>query len=264
MIAIAVVSILFIASIYTLVFNFVNFLVNSNVKRLKNYLFLVFVMLIVSGCSTKTVSPSTGIPAPPTKVESVQPKLSKVQSNIDKSIVENTKVSEALKNQTKQLLDQKSKIIDAIEISERFKGSAKGKQLISELDAMALNVKLLAIQGSNKELELQNLELSKKLAEAGKLLEETKADAQKTMGALISKEYETTELISQNKFLANNLTSRNEDVETLQKENTKLEKKAASASVYKNWIIGLATGFILWTILKNILLIYWPSARFRI
>lgn len=221
-------------------------------------------MLIVSGCSTKTVPPSTGIPTPPIKVESVQPKLSKVQTNIDKSIVENAKASEALKNQTKQLLDQKSKIIDAIEISNRFKESAKGKLLISELDAMALNAKLLAIQGSNKELELQNLELSRKLDEAGKLLEETKTEAQKTMSALILKEYETNELSTQNKFLANNLTSRNNDVETLQKETAKLEKKAASASVYKNWIIGLATGFIAWTILKNILMIYFPATRFRI
>lgn len=229
----------------------------------KKYIVLCLSVLVLA-CTDRPISESVNIPTPPAKTQSVRPQLATVQTNIDKTIVDNAKISETLKNQTKQLLDQKAQIVEAILMSEKFKETAKAKQLISELDAMALNAKLLSIQGSNKELEIQNQELVKKLAETSALLEATKAEAQKTMESLILAEGELSTLRGQNGFLASNLTSRNQDVEALQKKNASLEKKAASASVYKNWIIGLAAGFILWTILKNILMIYFPATRFRI
>jgi hypothetical protein len=92
----------------------------------------------------------------------------------------------------------------------------------------------------------------------------TKEDASITYRKLLDKENEASELRSQNKFLANSLNIKNTEVESLKKSLEKEKIKSARATVYKNWVYGLVGGFLLWIVIKNILMIYFPMTKFRI
>jgi dynactin complex subunit len=79
-----------------------------------------------------------------------------------------------------------------------------------------------------------------------KILEDTKKDAQKTLEKLVKAESELKELRNQNAHLAGNLEKQNNEV-------LKLSEDLATASVYKNWIIGVVV-FIIVLIIAYIVL----------
>ena len=126
-----------------------------------------------------------------------------------------------------------------------------------EKDATDLIDELSKVKSRNMFLELENTDLSKLKDEQELNLENMKNSLTKAEGLVIGKENEANELRTQNDFLGKNLATKN-------KENEKLVKEAATANVYKHaiwWAIGL---FLLYTILKNVLMIYFPAIRFRV
>lgn len=238
--------------------------------KLKKYILLMITLVMLS-CGTKDVQESITLPTPPVATKSVQPQLTKVQDNIETIISKNEVSKLKFQDQSKTIEAQKVKIVEAIVHSERIKEQAKSKQLLAELDAMKLSTSLLEIRDLNVMIGDKNKSLEGSLFEVNELLQLTRSGARQTMQELQIKEAETNTLRDQNDFLAKNLTARNTDVKTLQgtikslqAKIEKLTKQAASAGVYKNWIIGLASGFLLWTILKNILMVYFPATKFRI
>ena len=224
---------------------------------------LVIPLLLISGCAPKQ-TPPIAIPIAPVVTESVVPSLQKVSSGIDRGLDTNHQIDTKIKQQQNTVLEQKIVIVETIAKVERLKEKAKAKQLIEEIELIDIINDLNKIQQRNLFLEKQNTELDTIRKDQEAILKMTKEDASITYKKLMDKENEAKELRSQNTFLAKNLENKNKEVESLKKNLQKEKVRAARASVYRNWIIGIVSAFVLWTIVKNVLMMYFPLTKFRI
>ena len=236
---------------------------HTNLKKRFLRLSLLIPILIISSCITST-TPKVDIPPPPKLVESVVPSLKKVSDGIDKTIETNKKIDDKIKEQRSTVLEQKLSIVETIAKVERLQEKIISDQLIKEIEILDIVTELKAIETRNLFLEKQNSELDAIRTEQEAILKMTKEDASITYKKLLDKENEANELRNQNSFLSKNLQLKNSEVEKLKTELSKEKIKAAKASVYKNWIIGLVSAFVGWVIIKNILMIYFPMTKFRI
>jgi hypothetical protein len=235
----------------------------SNVKRHLSVSSVLLAVFIIFGCAPKTTPPSI-IPPPPAKIESVAPSLRKVSDGIDRTIETNTKIDTTIKQQRETVLRQKIKISETITKVEKLREKVLAEQLIKEIEVVEIINDLRTIEQRNLFLETQNGELENIRKDQAAILKMTKEDASITYRKLMDKENEANELRNQNTFLATNLTTKNQEAETLKKNLEKEKVKAAKASVYRNWIFGLVGGFVLWIIIKNVLMVYFPMTKFRI
>lgn len=212
-------------------------------------------------CGVKP-SPSI-IPPPPTKVESVVPSLKTVSKGIDDSIIENVKLSNKIEEQKNSVSEQKIAILDAISQAEKIKEKSLANQAISEVEAINLITQLKNVQSRNLFLETQNSELSTIKNRQDQLLQDVKNKSSETLQKLLAKEGETDNLRTQNDFLGKNLVMKNSELQSLQSNLEKEKVKSARAEVYRKWILGLVSAFVLWTVIKNVLMAYSPI-KFRI
>ena len=220
---------------------------------MKRYILIALGCITLIGCAT---TPSTIIPPAPQKVESALPEVKKASATVDAGIKTNLNVGQKIKEQTQTIKDQRESIDNAIALADSLKVKLDNKTLV-EKDATDLIDELSKVKSRNMFLELENTDLSKLKDEQELNLENMKNSLTKAEGLVIGKENEANELRTQNDFLGKNLATKN-------KENEKLVKEAATANVYKHaiwWAIGL---FLLYTILKNVLMIYFPAIRFRV
>jgi len=217
---------------------------------------------LLFGCA-KDITPSLIIQTPP-KTESAIPHFKKVENGIDRSIQSNTKIDSKIKEQKGALLDQKIVIEETITKIERLVEQVTAHKTIQEIDAIDILNSIKTIHTRNLFLETQNNELTQILSEQEGILKMTKEDASITYRKLIDKEEEVNRLRELNKLIANNLVAKDNDIRTLQNSLQKEKINSARANVYRNWVYGLAGSFIAWLIIKNILMVYFPLARFRI
>lgn len=231
----------------------------NNIRRTCLFvpLFLIF------GCA-KTSTPPVNIPPPPPQRESVLPHLNKIHSGIDGSIKTNIQIEDQIKKQKQEVLNQRLDISEAIIQAEKLKNKIENNESVFKQDIISLIDVLKKVETRNLFLEKQNEELETKRKEQAEILRITKDDAVITYKKLIDKENEVSELRTQNGFLSSSLSKKNVEVENLKKQIEKEKVKSAKSSVYKNWVIGIVAAFVLWTILKNVLMIYFPMTKFRI
>jgi hypothetical protein len=231
-------------------------------KRLKicSVLFPIFLLF---GCS-KDITPPVVIPIAPVKIESVVPQFNKISVGIDSTIKSNLKIENKIKDQHKELSIQQLAILEAIAQADKFKEILLVNKCISEIDSINFINNLRSIETRNLFIEKQNIELEELRKEQSEILKMTKEDASITYRKLLDKEQEANSLREQNDYLGKNLIVKSNEVVQLQKDLEKEKIKSAKATVYKNWVIGLVTIFILWLIIKNVLMVYFPMTKFRI
>lgn len=219
--------------------------------------------LLVVGCGRITTPPKIIPPSPP-KTESVIPHVKKVGEGIDQTIKENIKLSEKLKEQKKIVFDQKVSITDALAQAEKMKEKAIAKEIITELEATDLVSKLKNVQDRNMFLETSNTELTTIKTDQEKILQDLKNKNLETAIKLTEQESENKTLRGQNDYYKQSLSEKNNEAETLKSDLAKEKVKSSRNAVYRNWIIGLVVGWLLWTVAKNVLMVYFPATRFRI
>lgn len=223
---------------------------------------LVVAVMLISGCAKDT--PPVAIPVSPPTKESVVPSLRKVSDGIDRSLDSNSKIDSKIRELNDTVLKQKLTISETIAKAEKIREKALAEQLIKEIELIEIITSLKTIEQRNLFLETQNSELETIRKDQEAILKMTRDDASITYKKLIDKENEATQLREQNAFLSTNLNLKNQEVETLKKDLSKEKVKSARANVYRNWIFSLVGGFVLWIIIKNVLMVYFPMTKFRI
>ena len=235
--------------------------VNNLDMKIKSVLILAAVVLL--GC-VHTPTPPVAIPTPPAKVESVLPSITKISKEVQDGVNTNENVSGKLQEQTTTLKDQDSDIDQSLEIAKAIDLKIALKQLVLGEDADNLVKELQKVKTRNLFLENENSDLVKMKDEQDKNLKimgDSLADAQEKV---INKENEADQLRTQDDFLSKNLNTKNKEVQEMDKSLTKEKEIAATALVYKHaiwWAVGI---FLLWTVVKNVLMIYFPATKFRI
>ncbi len=219
---------------------------------------------LIASCAPTVVPPSPSIPTPVTETQSVKPTIANIQGGVDKVVEANSELKATTKEQSQVILSQKVKIAEAIAQSKRIEDKAKAKELISEIEALELTTNLQEVSKENEKLEIKNVEFGKSVARQGEELYILRMEARQAAQEIDAKENETSALRRDNDLIIKDLTARNKDVEKMQKQVIKSETAAAKANVYKHWIWGIVGGFVLWTIIKNVLMVYLPTTKFRI
>lgn len=232
-----------------------------NKKYITGLLVLAFSMLIIN-CNPK--NPPVNIPPPPKQSETVVPHLHKVETGVDSSIEQNSKMDEKIKQQKTNVKEQQLTIEETIAYSEKLRERIKSNQAIYEIEVLNILNGLKKIQTRNLFLEKQIDEMDLIISNQSTILAKTKKDVEITYKKLIDKENETTELRSQNQFLSENLKIKSVEVEKLKENLNKEKEKTANAKVYKTWVIWIIVGIVVWIILRNLLMIYFPATKFRI
>jgi len=229
---------------------------------MKLYILPVLLMGFLGSCTNN--APPPNVPPPPVKTESALPGIGKVDGGVTATIDITAKLGAKIEDQKQTIVEQRSTINEAISQIDKLKVKLQAKEIISEPELNDLMAELKKLDTKNNFLETQNKELTTFKEEQEKTLAEIRIALSKTKEQVVSKENETENLRVQNKYLADNLTTYGKEAEKLKQEITKQKQNAARANVYRNWVIGLSVGFILWTIIKNLLMIYLPAMKFRI
>ena len=198
--------------------------------------------LFIVSCTPKI----SVIPKAPIVSESALKDLKRTQSGIDDSLDDNKKIKEKLKTQEKTIYSQKMEIEEALVQAEKIKEKVKKLEQVTNEDTYMLVEQLKKVHTRNLFLESETKDLVKTNENQLKILEDTKKDAQKTFEKLVKAESELGELRNQNANLIGNLEKRNDEV-------LKLNGKLATASVYKNWIIGVVVFIIILIIVYIVL-----------
>lgn len=218
---------------------------------------------LIFGCA-RDITPPVAIPVAPQKTASAVPTFTKVNSGIDDTIVSNNKLGSKIKEQKEQFKIQKLDIEETLNNAEELLIILGEYACVPNDDINEVINGLHKIEARNLFLEKQNDELEAIRKEQEEILKMTKEDATITYKRLIDKENEADILRDQNDYLGKNLQNKNDEVLSLQKTLKDKETALARANVYKYWVWGLVAAFILWNVIKNVLMMYNPMARFRI
>ena len=232
-------------------------------KNMSSRLLILLSIFYIFGCSPKDPHIAI-IPPPPKQTESVLPNIKKLDDQIVKTIDNNNKLGAKIEESKNAVSEQKLSISEALSQAERIKEKSLAKVAISELEALNLIKELKKVEARNLFLEIQNNELYLLKEEQQKILDIVQITLAKTEQQVVSKEEEVYQLREQNKYLSDNLISKNNETGNLKKLLQKEKEISASAKVYKHWIIVIVSIFIIWIILKNILMMYFPATKFRI
>lgn len=231
---------------------------------MKKIIYILPLIFILGSCTNKVVNNPNDVPTAPPKVESVIPHVVTVDNKLDKLKESNVKLEEKIKNQNKTILDQKMALQNAIVQAEKLKEKILANEALQEIDALNIIEQLNRAGERNLFLEKQNEELEKIRKEQDLLLVETKNKLNDAIIQLTLKETEASNLRLQNEYLSNLVTKNQDSIKTLNEQLDKSNAKAATASVYKRWVIVIVAIVIAWIILKNVLMIYFPAVKFRV
>jgi hypothetical protein len=213
------------------------------------------------GCKP-TVPPNP--PPLPHKVESAVGDIQNVSKNVDGAILLADRMKDNVGETGSILSRQNLTIEDNVNNLEKLRQKVVASQKVQEAEVVHVKNGLLLVGENNKNIQVKNDGLQKQLAEQRSVLERTKGDVSKSYVKMIEKEREANELRTQAEFLHNLLKSKDTEKEKLKAELEKEKVKSAKASVYRNWIFGIVGAFVLWIVVKNVLMIYFPLTRFRI
>lgn len=229
---------------------------------MKTKLMMGLISLLMVGCIHNT-PPSIVPPAPP-KTESAIPPLIKVDEKVKETIKENIKLEAKIKEQQQVVSEQRIAIVEALAQAEKMKEKVLANQTISEMETINLIVELKKVESRNLFLETKNTELGDINKTQTVSLNELNDRVRETMEKLIKKEKELEDVRTQYDFVSNIANTKSNEVENLKTELSKEKVKAANYFLYKKWVIIIICGFVLWTIIKNLLMIYFPAIKFRI
>ena len=232
-------------------------------KMIKHFIILASSILLAS-CAVNTVNSKTDIPAPPTQTESLRPNIDKTEENIGIISNQNQSLKDKIKDEGDIIDAQKIDISSSIEQADNIKNQISSKKAVTIKQATDLVDELKKIEARNLFLEKENDTLSKLSQSQKETISTTSTIVTELSRKISANENELSILRSQNSNLSIIIKSRDKDVQALQIDNHKLTITASSASVYKHWIIGIVAAFVLWTIIKNVLMIYLPTSRFRL
>lgn len=226
------------------------------------YVKIFLISCFLLGCATPSKE-TTVITQPIKHTENILPTVQKTSENVSEIIKKNVKLETKIEENQKTIVDQKIAITEAIAEAEKIREKALAKQAITELEATNLVDQLKKVEARNLFLENQNTELSNITKDQDNMLNSVKNALHATEIQVIDKENEVSQLRNQNDAINQALNLKNDELSKCKQSLIKIEKDLASAKVYKNWVIGLVGGFLLWTIIKNIIMIYSPI-KFRI
>ncbi len=216
-------------------------------KPFKSFCLCIITAFCFVGCSNQT----TPINIAP-KAASVMPDVRKANADVGSVVMDNVRLADKITEQKQTVMDQKIAISEAISTVEKMKGVE-----VTEIQRTSLVDTLKRVESRNLFLEGQNGELSTITSGQEKTLADLQSSLITVQGKVAAKESEADSL------RANLITSNNE-LGTTKKALEKSQQQAASAQVYKNWIIGLSIGFALWLVIKYILMAYNLLMKFRI
>jgi len=224
-------------------------------KKMNYILPILLSLVVIASCAKNT--PPVNIPPAPQERESARPDLANVQSNIDQSLRNNIEIMGKVKNQ-KNLTDaQQNNIKIAINKASELQQKIKSGNSVTNEDIDLLISYMNKVERHSLVLEKEIDELIELIKKQDIMLSEAVKNARLAMNKVIDKDREVRELRDQNKFLGVNLNLKNI-------ENEKLKKSKATNSTYKRLFWYFVLGFAAWTIIKNLLMIYLPSTKFRI
>lgn len=214
--------------------------------------------VVMTGCGVDNPEkPPVVIPPKPVVAESVAPTVRAISDT-------NERLRNTIEKQEDTIRLQQEEIDRALAIAESIRSKTESDLPVDKVDAANLVEELKKVRGTNLWLKEQNDSLTKENAEMAKLAHDAELLAiQKDEE---SKAWESayatqTQSIIQ---LSETVDQKDKVIKARDKKIDSLIKKAASAQVYKNWVIGLVSAFAIWTITKNILMIYFPSFKGRI
>jgi len=229
---------------------------------MKTYVLLAVGALLIGSCAPNVPLPL--VSPPPPKTASALPSVNKVDSTVVETIKTNVKLGVKIEDQKKIITEQKDAIAEALVQVQQMNIKANAKEFITVPEVGKLVEEIQKIELRNNSLETQNAELVVVKDDQAKQLAEVQTNLNDAKTLITQKESETDQLRVQYDFLSTNVNSLGKEIEKLKAEVTKQKQIAATAKVYKYWIWGLVGGFILWTIIKNALMLYLPNFKWRI
>jgi hypothetical protein len=199
---------------------------------------ILVAVLSILGCRPAGI-PIAIIPPTPKHVESPITNIKNTKINVDTTIDHNGKLGDKIEQTKQTLFEQKINIIEALVKAEKIREQALAKTAVSELDAISLIDEIKKVERRNLFLEQQNIEMIQLRGDQEKILKVIKNTLDKTEHQIILKDDEVRQLREQITYLSQNLLAKNKESENLKKQLRNEEQKSASATVYKNWCIGI-------------------------
>tara|TARA_R110002167_G_scaffold45083_1_gene135542 strand:+ start:20358 stop:21050 length:693 start_codon:yes stop_codon:yes gene_type:complete len=228
------------------------------------WLLPILIIPFLFGSCAKDITPSADIPKPPVVQQSAKPDLDKTAENLDVSLEGNTLIDESIKDQIQALINQKKNISQALLQAEKLKIKAEAKVIITEIDIKNIIDELEKVESRNIFLEIESTKQSDIVKKQKIDLKTAKGNLKTATDKADKKEEEAKEAQDKLAQVSTSLTTKNGEVKSLTKALAKEKVKSAKSEVYRNWIWGLAGLFTLYTIIKNILMVYLPGVKFRI
>ena len=234
----------------------------QNHKPPKNFqrgivIFSLFILInFLIGCSN---TESTNTITPPPRATSVIPTFQKVDNGISQTKETNVELGEKIKHQKTIINNQQQQIEKALAQAEKIREQLKQKDT-TDVNVMDLIDSLNSIQTRNLFLEKENSELEKVKNRQQEYLEKLEANSKETLDKLIEREKETQQL----RTIVVALNKRVQQVDKIERELQNAKEEAAKANVYKHWVIGIVSVVVAWIVLKNVLMVYFPTTRFRL
>lgn len=206
-------------------------------------------ILALSSCAPKVYKSNVVTPPSPPKTESVTPDLKVINAT-------SKELRTIVVEQDRMIESQKVDLEDAIAYADKIKLQLENNQPINQDDLENLKEKLEDAKARSDALKVENVALKLKINELENIVERATEKSNKKDG-------EVDQLRSNEKVLKEQVATLEQEKNAIADERDKLTKKLASASVYKNWVIGLVIGYVAWLIIKNIIMIYFPASAIR-
>ena len=223
----------------------------------------VLLVGLMGSCATNSTPPAI-IPPAPQKVESALPIIRHTKQDVNDGITTNTDAGKKLSEQEQKIKEQTEGIDRALAISNLINDKIKLKQSVVEKDTTGLLTEMGKVKSNNMFLELSNHDLIKLKDTQDTNLMKMSASLDAAEEKIINKDNEATQLREQYTYLSQSLVTKNNEVVDLNKALTKEKETSATALVYKHWVWGLVGGFLLWCLVKNLIMIYFPMIKFRV
>jgi hypothetical protein len=195
-------------------------------------------------------------PTPTPIVQVVPPTIQKdTTPQVQKIVESNVKLQESVRVQKDTITKQTGVILDAMETAVDLQKQLEGTA--PQIIATNLVAKLDDVKTRNMFMETTNADLQKQIDLQRRVADEAVALA-------LMKDQESREWQSNNKTKDDIIQKVGVERDKAIQDREKFKGQAEKSGVYKFWVIMLASIFIGWTILKNVMMIYFPMIKFRV
>lgn len=205
--------------------------------------FLLFLPIFLFGCQEPKPN-NFAPPAIPSVTNPIQT-VDKTASQIDKIIDKNTEIRGQI-NQSKNTIEkQKQELTAAISEASFLREKLSKECNTRDINISKLESAILAAQKLNTELEKENENLKTSAQLNGELLEQSRTTVRLLTQEIQALRSAEQALRAQVKGVSTQLEKQSDYIDSLEKDKDKLISKAASATVYKNWVIGIFVSIVI-------------------